>query len=109
MPQTTNNLLVSCPNGGGMFLLHGGSVYKLDGLDTTGLAVGRDTTLRALQPSTLVEWRSDRLRSLEGFNDIHDVLLDGDVRYVVRTESNEIVQLDGAGKEVRRWQFDGEP
>jgi len=43
------------------------------------------------------------------FDDLHDVLVDGEYFYVVSTRHNEILKLDRAGTEVGRWAFPGEP
>lgn len=112
MHDVFTNLLVSCPNNGGLFLLHEGATYKLDSLDTTGLAVRGASMLRALQPARLVRFEGvnqDAVTSEADFDDIHDVLLDDKFRYVVKTDSNEIVKLDQQGREQKRWSFPGEP
>lgn len=88
-----------------MFLLHEGVVHKLDGLDTTGLTICDGLILRALQPSTLIEWQGNRLHRVEGLNDIHDVLSDGSDRYVVCTDANAVVRLNVDGEIVQQWRF----
>lgn len=112
MAEEFDNLLVACPNNGGMFLFSRGATYRLDDLDTTGLAVSEELLVRAIQPSSLV-MLGTAPRELEGspgqFDDLHDVLLDGQHCYVVSTRHNEILMLDINGIEVHRWTFPGEP
>ena len=111
MHEVFTNLLVSCPNGGGLFLLQQGAAYKLDGLDTTGFDVDGRLMLRAFQPALLAQFEEGKCRGAEltaGFDDIHDVLLDGEFRYIVKTQTNEIVKLDQQGREKQLWRFPGE-
>jgi len=106
------NLLISCPNNGGLFLFHRGVIHKLDTLDTTGLVVHGDTLLRALQPAQLLQFESEHgsVTGLErAFDDIHDVLADEEFRYVAVTAANRIVKLSREGHECQQWTFPGEP
>lgn len=110
MRKLFDGLIVSCPNGGGLFSIFNGSVRRIDIRHTTGLDVRNDVVLHGVQPATValtgsVEWEiTDDLL----FGDVHDVLLDGDHSYVVGTSGNEIIKVDLAGKEVRRWAFASE-
>lgn len=112
MAEVFDKLLVSCPNGGGMFLFSHGTVHKLDALDTTGLATRGAHVVRALQPDSLA-MLGKAAHTLAGterqFDDLHDVLLDGQDCYVANTRDNAVVKLDAAGTELRRWSFPGEP
>ena len=111
MHDVFTNLLISCPNNGGLFLHHQGSTYKLDGLDTTGFMVHGSQMLRALQPARLVQYGDTQrggVTSGADFDDIHDVLIEGEFRYVVKTDSNEIIKLDKQGQEKQRWTLPGE-
>ena len=111
MRDVFDNLLISSPNDGGLFLLHRGATYKLDSLDTTGFAAHGNRMLRALQPARLVRFETaepDGVTSEAEFDDIHDVLLDGKFCYVVKTDTNEIVKLDEQGREHQRWTLPGE-
>jgi hypothetical protein len=112
MADVFDRLLVACPNNGGMFLFTRGVRYKLDNLDTTGLAIRGNQLVRAIQPNSLA-MLGTTLRELDGaerrFDDLHDVLLDGKYCYVVSTQCNEILKLDSTGTEVERWSFPGEP
>lgn len=112
MTELFAGLLVSCPNDGGMFYLDGQQAIKLDGLDTTGICQVEGRVLRGLQP--------DRVYIIDGVApghvlneifvpDVHDVLLCGEVHYVVATQGNEIIKLDHSGKELQRFIFPGEP
>jgi hypothetical protein len=106
-----DQLLVSCPNGGGVFLLHKGAAHKLDSLDTTGLDVRGAHIARAIQPANLVLFKTtahELAGEQAGIDDLHDAYLEDDACYVVSTRGNEIVKLDYNGKELRRWTFPGE-
>lgn len=111
MPSLFDGLLISCPNDGGLFLVHGGRATRLDSLHCTGLDVREDAVLRGLQPRGLA-LTGRRAWTLGGdgapFDDIHDVLFDGDGCYVVGTTGNEVVRFDGAGVETGRWRFSEE-
>lgn len=111
MHEVFTNLLIACPNDGGLFLLHQGSTYKLDGLDTTGFMIHGSQMLRGLQPARLVRYADGEecgVTSGEDFGDIHDVLLEGQFHYVVKTDANEVVKLDERGQERQRWTLPGE-
>lgn len=111
MRDVFTNLLISCPNNGGLFLLHQGATYKIDSLDTTGFVVDERRMLRALQPAQLVQFEEglqEGLTSAADFDDIHDVMVDGNFSYVVKTDSNEIIKLDPQGREQQRWTLPGE-
>lgn len=108
MHSLFDGLLVSCPNDGGLFLIHEGRASRLDSSSCTGLDVRGDSVLRGLQPRAL-SLTGNRSWSLGGdatlFDDIHDVLFDGDGCYVVGTTGNEVVRFDEAGRETGRWAF----
>ena len=111
MHEVFTNLLVACPNNGGLFLLHQGTTYKLDGMDTTGFMIRGRQMLRGLQPARLVRYADGEecgVTSGEDFGDIHDVLLEGQFHYVVKTDDNEVVKLDELGQERQRWTLPGE-
>lgn len=112
MAELFAKLLVSCPNEGGLFYLDGHRAIKLDSLDTTGLGQSGKRMLRGLQP--------DRVHVMDGavddhgsdgllVPDVHDVMLDGGVQYLVGTLGNEVLELDRNGDELRRFTFPGEP
>jgi len=111
MADLFDGLIVSCPNGGGMFLLHKGTPHKLDGFDTTGFDVRGERIVRAIQPASLVLFHASA-REFAGkqanIDDLHDAFFDDDSCYVVSTRGNEIVQLDFNGEEQHRWTFPGE-
>jgi len=105
-----DHLLVSCPNGGGLFLLHQGEAIKLDALDTTGLDIREDRVVRAIQPSTLVVLDGPPIElpgESAGIDDLHDALIDGGSYFVISTQGNEVVKFDFGGVEQRRWTFPG--
>lgn len=111
MADLFDGLLVSCPNDGGLFYIDEGRPIKLDGLDTTGLAQFGKYMLRGLQP--------DRVHVLDPAGepaagallvpDVHDVLVDDGIHYVVGTLGNEVLEIDRDGVERRRFTFPGAP
>lgn len=111
MNQVFNGLIITCPNGGGLFLINEGRVRRIDNSNCTGLDVRADAVLLGLQPETLcltggVSWELSG--NAVGFDDIHDVRFGDDHCYLVGTKGNEIIKLDVAGNEVQRWVFAGE-
>ncbi|WP_049780902.1 glycosyltransferase [Hahella chejuensis] len=113
MNDLFNNLLVTCPNQGGLFLIHEGVIHKLDDFSATGLAVSSERIARGLQPSSVVvhcHKKSDPESSVmtATADDIHDVLIAGDYVYFVGTSGNEVIKINSDSIEVDRWTFDGE-
>lgn len=105
------NLLISSPNGGGLFLINEGVPCRLDNLDSTGLSYREGIILRGLQPAELCIYdNSARLITGEsvGFYDVHDVYYEGGFIYLVDTSGNGIIKLTQTGEEVQRWVFPGE-
>ncbi|PNV96700.1 group 2 family glycosyltransferase [Pseudomonas protegens] len=108
MPKLFDGLLVSCPNDGGLFLIHEGRASRLDSSSCTGLDANGSSVLLGLQPRTLSltgarNWSLGDDETL--FDDVHDVMFDGDGCYVVGTTGNEVVRFDGMGNETGRWAF----
>ncbi|WP_294737468.1 glycosyltransferase [uncultured Pseudomonas sp.] len=112
MHSLFDGLLVSCPNDGGLFLVHGGKASRLDSSSCTGIDVSGDSVLLGLQPTGL-SLTGNRNWSLAGdatlFDDVHDVLFDGELCYVVGTTGNEVVCFNEAGTEIGRWAFSEQP
>lgn len=111
MISVFNNLLVTSPNGGGIFFIHGGVVQKLDALDSTGISVSGRRVLRGIQPSLVVLYQGtpiDINPTDLAFGDVHDVLIDGEAFYLVGTQGNEVVRFDAGAIEEGRWTLPGE-
>lgn len=106
------NLLISSPNGGGLFAVRRGEVTLVDGDSSTGLDLRGDRLLRALQPSGWIYYASSpeptRMAPV-AVPDIHDVLLVDDGFLAVCTEGNEVVRYDRDFAMARRWRFGGAP
>ena len=107
-----DDLLVSAPNGGGLFALRGGQAQHLDGLSSTGLALHGATLARALQPADWVVYgaqdASTSVAAAIHCADIHDVLWVGDGFLMVSTDHNEVVRVDSNLRPAQRWAFPGE-
>ena len=107
-----HDLLVSAPNGGGLFAVHGGQVQHLDGLSSTGLALHGATLARALQPADWVVYGPDEVVTSVAAAihcaDIHDVLWVDDGFLMVSTDHNEVVRVDAEFRPAQRWAFPGE-
>jgi len=103
-----HNLLVSAPNGGGLFALRNGSVWHVDGQSSTGIDVRNGALLRSLQPDG---WRfyGRAAPALPDVPDLHDVRIVEDGFMAVGTQDNIILRFDRAGREIRRWVLPGEP
>ena len=104
-------LLVSAPNGGGLFLLQDDVALHLDDLHTTGLAVLRNAIVRGVQPAGVTVY-SPRRRDLPTHggltHDIHDVAaIDGFI-YAVGTTKNVILKLSREGRLINQWRLPGE-
>ncbi|WP_434604857.1 glycoside hydrolase family 99-like domain-containing protein [Pseudomonas sp. R1-7] len=111
MNDLFSNLFVSSPNGGGLFFLDSGVVFRLDGLSTVGLNLASNSFLRAIQPDAL--WVCDEQtlvldKTAVDLADIHDVLEYDDHYYVVGTTYNEVIKFKKDGSEVERWRAPGE-
>jgi GT2 family glycosyltransferase len=106
-----SNLFVSSPNGGGLFFLDSGVVFRLDSLNTVGLNLASSSFLRAIQPDALWVCGEQTLildKRLVDLADIHDVLEYDDHYYVVGTTHNEVIKFNKDGSEVERWRSLGE-
>ncbi|MCI3943869.1 glycosyltransferase [Pseudomonas syringae] len=106
-----SNLLVSSPNGGGLFFINANSVKKLDSFNTVGLFAGSGRFFRGIQPDSLWMYGETALEVDSGtvsIGDVHDVLEFEDYVYVVGTTGNEVIKLDKQGVERQRWRFPGE-
>ncbi|NUT88927.1 DUF4915 domain-containing protein [Pseudomonas corrugata] len=109
MHSAFENLMISSPNGGGLFFIHNGQVFRLDDINTTGISLSGKKLLRGFQPKSLVFYQ-DNLASegLDAIHDIHDVLIADTYLYAVGTAANEVLQLDMNTYVVHRWHFPGE-
>lgn len=117
MSRQEPRLLVSGPNGGGLFLRAPGEPVAgcISVVDTVGLAAtpagfvwarqsGEDSLLRLVGPDGL------RVHDLGGpHRDLHDVHWIDGALHVVCTMTNSVVRLDGDFREVGRWELPGEP
>lgn len=111
MSDLFNNLIISCPNGGGLFVAFEGEILKVDNTNTVGLHSNGSLFLRGAQPETL--WVHDletptKTKQFPNIADIHDVLEWEGAYYVVGTTRNEILKIDADGKILHRWEFPGE-
>ncbi len=106
-----SNLLVSSPNGGGLFFINAKRVKKLDSFNTVGLFAESGRFFRGVQPDALWMYGETALEidsSTVPVGDVHDVLEFEDHVYVVGTTGNEVIKLDKQGVERQRWHFPGE-
>lgn len=111
MNSLFDNLIVSSPNGGGLFLAARGRAFQLDHINSTGIYKAANMFLRGHQPSSLWMFNDQTFEvvdNLSKYDDIHDVLCHGNKIYVVGTQNNEIIEADERGVAIRSWVFDGE-
>ena len=108
-------LLISSPNNGGLFVLASGKLARLSPLDGTGLVRASDKLLRALQDdgansiSVFSEEGFTSIRLADDALDIHDLIYAEGKIYAACTELNGVIELDGQFQETNRWVFPGEP
>lgn len=109
MDDIFHNLLVGCPNDGGLIFIRDGEYCVLDGSNTTGMHVHEGRVYRGVQPDEV--WFSKGLAmhgSESRYGDVHDVFYLSGFFYVVSTQDNSISKLCLDGAEVQRWKFPGE-
>ncbi|MEO6138041.1 MAG: glycosyltransferase [Luteimonas sp.] len=107
--RNDEQLMVSSPNGGGVFLLADGQVQRLSHVDTTGIAQTPSGLLWARQSDggnrvrriSAAHWNSSILH--DGPLDLHDLLWHGGFIYAVSTECNSVLKLDESLHEIERW------
>lgn len=111
MSDIFNNLIISCPNGGGLFVAFEGEILNVDSTYTVGLYNKGSCFLRGAQPASL--WVHDfetpgNTKQVPDIADIHDVLEWEGSYYVIGTMRNEILKIDLNGEILQRWVFPGE-
>jgi GT2 family glycosyltransferase len=107
--RNNEQLLVSSPNGGGIFLLDDGKVQRLSHVDTTGIAQTPAGLLWARQSDggnrvrrvSATHWNSSMLH--DGPLDLHDLLWHDGFIYAVSTDCNAVLKLDASLRELERW------
>jgi GT2 family glycosyltransferase/2-polyprenyl-3-methyl-5-hydroxy-6-metoxy-1,4-benzoquinol methylase/glycosyltransferase involved in cell wall biosynthesis len=108
MSDIFDRIFVSCPNGGGLFLVDHGKTIKINQFNSTGFDIKEFSVLRGLQDFGAVfngEEVWETINTDGSFDDVHDVLFVHDSCYIVGTMSNAIIRLDSHGREVERWAF----
>lgn len=113
---TTDTLLVSSVNGGGVFVAAPGRVERLSQVDTAGIARTPDGWLLARQSDLSNELRhftaggAARTMVCAYKLDLHDVVWHEGEVFVAATEINAVLRLDGRDlRELERWTLPGEP
>jgi hypothetical protein len=105
-----SRLLVSAPNGGGLFAVSNGEVHQIDDLSTTGLSLSGGHLARSIQPNSLRLYRAGEAVDInldEQLGDVHDVLQVGDEYFVVGTQGNTVGKLLYDGTVQQRWSLGG--
>ena len=107
-----NNLLISSPNGGGIFYIDNGRVLRVDERSTTGLSLTRVGLAVGLQPDWVQVLGHGGMDGAAASNifcqDIHDVLWHEEHYYAVGTRRNEVICTNNVGEECQRWVLPGE-
>ena len=112
--MSTESLLVSAPNEGGLFYVANGVAQRLSTLDMTGLAVAEGQCVRALQADgarTVSVCRNGTYAHIALADqelDLHDVLIDGSTIYAACTYPNAVIAYDSDWREIERWTYPGE-
>lgn len=115
-PFTTDILLVSSPNNGGISLVSNQTVTVLDRSDTTGLclmdtalyrnAMARNCNSKVMQLQTITDFVQVILEQGVQY-DFHDILRYEDRLYLVSTGTNEVIILKLNGSEAKRYAYPG--
>ncbi len=111
MSAIFHDLIISCPNEGGLFHASQGKAYRLDVRGTTGIAVSDKYLLRGVQPNGIEIYDNAGTcikRHSELFEDVHDLLIHQDNFYVVSTDTNSIIQMNTQGDILRKTQISQE-
>jgi hypothetical protein len=104
-----DSLLVSCPNGGGVFFVSNDSVLRLDERSVTGLYLSQYSIVMGVQESGAHIINNDGLENIFiNCFDIHDVLYHEGHYYLVGTQHNEILCVTESGLIKDRWILEGE-
>lgn len=107
-------LLVSCPNQGGLVLVHEGKILVLDYRDSTGLAIHGDKIARCILASGRA---SLQLLDAEGVVDLvfgdelddpHDLIFHNEMYYLVSTGTNTVLRISDTGELLEKYVFPGE-
>lgn len=110
-----DQLIISSPNGGGLFTLRAGEISRLSISDGTGLALAPGRIWRALQAdgaSSLAKFEESGFRRFalrDDPLDIHDIHYIDKRLFVACTQLNCVVEYNDDLVEVDRWVFPGEP
>lgn len=91
-------LVISCPNGGGLFLRYNGSLYRIFDQGVTGFDFNDEIFFFGAQPDSVVGLSlisDETIYEAGTFPDVHDVFIrsDGEI-YVVSTKDNAIKRVD---------------
>ena len=103
--------------GGGLFLVDGGRVERLDYVSSNGVAVAGDRFVRTIRSAREVESVGELLvydkRGVERYfrvdalADAHDVAWDGENYVAVSTLTNKVLWISPGGDVVREWRAPG--
>jgi len=101
---------------GGLFTVSQGAkpvLQIVDRLETSGICLDSGLLVRSVQnPEHMILffYTADSVWSIatEQLKQVHDIRHMFGQLYVVSTSTNEVVQLDAAGKVMHRWKFPGE-
>ncbi|MBP7227154.1 MAG: DUF4915 domain-containing protein, partial [Aliarcobacter sp.] len=107
------NLIVSCPNNGGLIHIKNGKQIVIDRLGTTGICYGNNNFYRAIQHqnfSEIVVYSKDEEKFSiihRDIKDIHDLYYFNNSLFIVSTSTNEIIKLDNNYKIDKKYKFQG--
>lgn len=107
-----DELLVSCPNGGGVYLVSQKDTVCLSSSPSTGIELIESGAVWMSQVGSkaiIVDERQVHVVTLgENELDLHDVVADGELWHVVATQQNSVISFDKQWQRVEHWQIDGE-
>ena len=101
------DLLVSCPNDGGLVRIQDGVPVSVDNESTTGICCYEDKFLRCIQnsidtPLKLIVYGKEEPQTLvfPEIRDVHDILAHDGKIYLVSSGSNEIFEVSSESYEI---------
>lgn len=109
------NLIVSCPNEGGLVRVQNGITTYIDNISTTGIYLYEDKLFRCIQntidtPLKMIVYSKEEKASIDfpDIRDVHDILAYEGKLYVVSTGTNEVFEASAESYEIlNRFKFKG--
>lgn len=109
------NLIVSCPNDGGLLHIKSGRQVVIDRLGTTGICYDNNNNFyRAIQHQNISEIvvypkNKEKFSIIHrDIKDVHDLYYFNNSLFIVSTSTNEVIKLDNKFEIDKRYKFQGD-